>query len=236
LENMQIQNNLIQVAHINTIEKLVFIGSSCIYPKLAPQPLKEEYLLKGPLEPTNEGYAIAKIAGVKLCEHIRKQYHKDFVSLMPTNLYGPNDNFDLKSSHVLLAMMRKFHEAKLNDNAPVTLWGSGTRMREFLRVDDLSKAVVFAIENKLPEHLYNVGTGTDITIKQLAETIQKIVGHTGIIDWDSAKPDGAPRKLMDVSKINTIGWKAKIDLQNGIEDTDKGFCENIENIKEVKWI
>ena len=227
MENMQIQNNLIQEAHTNNIEKFIFLGSSCIYPKLASQPLKEEYLLTGPLEPTNEGYAIAKIAGVKLCKHIRNQYHKDFVSLMPTNLYGPNDNFDLQSSHVLPAMMRKFHEAKENNNAPVKLWGSGTPMREFLHVDDLAKAVLFALENKLPEHLYNVGTGSDVTIKQLAETIQKTVGHTGSINWNSNKPDGTPRKLLDVSKMNNLGWKAKIELQKGIESTygwfDKSF-------------
>ncbi|MDA9774797.1 GDP-L-fucose synthase [Algibacter sp.] len=226
LHNLQIQNNLIQAAHQFDVAKFVFLGSSCIYPKLAPQPLKEEYLLTGALEPTNEGYAIAKITGVKLCEAIRNQYNKDFVSLMPTNLYGPNDNFDLHSSHVLPAMIRKFHEAKLNNNAPVELWGSGTPMREFLHVDDLAKAVVFAIENKLPEHLYNVGTGTDVTIKQLAETIQNIVGHNGNINWDSSKPDGTPRKLMDVSKLNNLGWNAEIDLQQGIESAYRWFLEN----------
>jgi len=225
LHNLQIQNNLIQAAHQFDVAKFVFLGSSCIYPKLAPQPLKEEYLLTGALEPTNEGYAIAKITGVKLCESIRNQFNKDFVSLMPTNLYGPNDNFDLKSSHVLPAMLRKFHEAKLNNNAPVNLWGSGTPMREFLHVDDLAKAVVFAIENKLPEHLYNVGTGTDVTIKQLAETIQKITGHTGSIDWDDTRPDGTLRKLMDVSKMHALGWKAEIDLIYGIESTYEWFCK-----------
>lgn len=234
MENMQIQNNLIDAAHKNEIEKFIFLGSSCIYPKLAPQPLKEEYLLTGALEPTNEGYAIAKISGVRLCKAIRDQYNKDFVSLMPTNLYGPHDNFDLKTSHVLPAMIRKFYEAKENNNASVTLWGSGTPMREFLHVDDLAKAVVFAVENILPEDLYNVGTGTDVTIKQLAETIQKVVGHTGNINWDRTKPDGTPRKLMDVSKMNQIGWMAKTDLQKGIEDTYKWFCENMENFKEVK--
>ncbi|WP_089377591.1 GDP-L-fucose synthase family protein [Lutibacter flavus] len=235
LHNLQIQNNLIQAAHEFDLEKFVFLGSSCIYPKLAPQPLKEEYLLTGALEPTNEGYAIAKIAGVKLCQAIRNQYNKDFVSLMPTNLYGPNDNFDLKSSHVLPAMLRKFHEAKLDNDAPVKLWGTGKPMREFLHVDDLAKAVVFAIENGLPEHLYNVGTGTDVTIKQLAETIQKEVGHKGNIDWDSTKPDGTPRKLLDVSKLHKLGWKAEIDLQNGIEGTYKWFLENTEAYKKVKY-
>jgi GDP-L-fucose synthase len=227
MENMQIQNNLIDAAHKNNIDKFIFLGSSCIYPKLAPQPLKEEHLLTGPLELTNEGYAIAKISGVRLCKAIRDQYGKDYVSLMPTNLYGPNDNFDLKNSHVLPAMIRKFHEAKINDNATVTLWGSGSPMREFLHVDDLAKAVAFAIENKLPEHLYNVGTGIDITIKQLAATIQKVVGHTGIINWDSTRPEGAPRKLLDVSKMNMLGWKAGIDLQKGIKRTYEWFLENI---------
>jgi GDP-L-fucose synthase len=226
MENMQIQNNLIDAAHKNEIEKFIFLGSSCIYPKLAPQPIKEEYLLTGALEPTNEGYAIAKISGVRLCKAIRDQYNKDFVSLMPTNLYGPNDNFDLETSHVLPAMMRKFHEAKENNNAPVNLWGSGTPLREFLHVYDLAQAVLFAVKNKLPEHLYNVGTGTDVTIKQLAEIIQKVVGHTGKINWDRSKPDGTPRKLMDVSKMNALGWKAEIKLKKGIENTYWWFCEN----------
>ncbi|WKK66461.1 GDP-L-fucose synthase family protein [Lutimonas zeaxanthinifaciens] len=223
LQNLQIQNNLIQTAHEHEVAKFIFLGSSCIYPKLAPQPLKEDYLLTGPLEPTNEGYALAKIAGIKLCQAIREQYKKDFVSLMPTNLYGPNDNFDLQSSHVLPAMIRKFHEAKLNKHAPVSLWGSGTPMREFLDVDDMAKAVLFALENKLPEHLYNVGTGTDVTIKQLAETIQKIVGHQGVIEWDSSKPDGTPRKLLDVAKLNELGWKAEVGLENGVLKTYKWF-------------
>jgi len=219
LENMQIQNNLIQAAHENDVEKFVFLGSSCIYPKLAAQPLKEAYLLTGALEPTNEGYALAKISGVKLCEAIRNQYNKDFVSLMPTNLYGPNDNFDLKNSHVLPAMLRKFHEAKVNGNTAVTLWGSGKPMREFLHVDDMAQAVVFVVENTLPEHLYNVGTGTDVTIKELAETIQSIVGHQGEIVWDRTKPDGTPRKLMDSFKFRATGWESKINLNEGIIDT-----------------
>lgn len=236
MENMQIQNNLIASAHELEVDKFIFLGSSCIYPKLAPQPLKEEYLLTDSLEPTNEWYAIAKISGVKLCEAIRKQFGKDFVSLMPTNLYGSFDNFDLKTSHVLPAMLRKFHEAKQNGNAPVTLWGSGTPMREFLHVDDMAQSVVFALENKLPEHLYNVGTGTDVTIKELAETIQKTVGHTGEIIWDSTKPDGTPRKLMDISKMHNLGWKAKYDLQSGIDATYKWFCENVDTVKQVKVI
>jgi len=231
MENLQIQNNLIEAAHENDVAKFIFLGSSCIYPKLAYQPIKEEYLLTGPLEPTNEYYAVAKIAGVKLCEAIRKQYNKDFVSLMPTNLYGPFDNFNLRTSHVLPAMIRKFHEAKESDHAAVNLWGTGTPMREFLHVDDLARAVVFTIENKLPEHLYNVGTGKDLTIKQLAEKIQKVVGHQGNIVWDISKPDGTPRKLLDVSKINRLGWKAEIDLMNGIKETYSWFVENKSTFK-----
>lgn len=234
MENLQIQNNLIDASHKRDVQKFVFLGSSCIYPKLAQQPLKEEYLLNGPLEPTNEWYAIAKIAGVKACEAIRKQFGKDFVSLMPTNLYGSFDNFDLKTSHVLPAMIRKFHDAKNNGNATVTLWGSGKPMREFLHVDDLAMAVIFAVENKLPSHLYNVGTGTDVTIKELAEIIQKTVGHTGEIEWDASKPDGTPKKLMDSSKMNQVGWVAKTNLKAGIKDTYSWFLENQDNFKEVK--
>lgn len=233
MENMQIQNNLIDAAHRFNVQKFIFLGSSCIYPKLAPQPLKEEYLLTGPLEPTNEWYAIAKISGVKACEAIRKQFGKDFVSLMPTNLYGSHDNFDLKSSHVLPAMIRKFHEAKLNQNSPVELWGSGTPMREFLHVDDMADAVVYAFERQLPENLYNIGTGTDLTIKELAETIQDIVGHVGEIIWDTSKPDGTPRKLMDVSKMTDAGWKAQTSLEQGIRITYKWFLENQEKYKSI---
>lgn len=234
MENMQIQNNLIQTALDTDVQKFVFLGSSCIYPKLAPQPLQEECLLTSSLEPTNEWYAIAKISGVKACESIRKQFNKDFVSLMPTNLYGSNDNFDLQTSHVLPAMIRKFHEAKMNNNQSVTLWGSGTPMREFLHVDDMAAAVVFALENQLDEHLYNVGTGTDLTIKELAELIQKTVGHQGEIIWDSSKPDGTPRKLMDVSKMKNIGWSATISLEEGIKATYQWFLENENSFKEVK--
>ncbi|GAB7257511.1 GDP-L-fucose synthase family protein [Polaribacter sp. OB-PA-B3] len=234
MENMQIQNNLIDSALKSGINKFIFLGSSCIYPKLAPQPLKEEYLLTDSLEPTNEWYAIAKITGVKACQAIRKQFNKDYVSLMPTNLYGYFDNFDLETSHVLPAMLRKFHEAKINGNSDVTLWGSGTPMREFLFVDDMAEAVVYALENKLPEYLYNVGSGKDITIKELAETIQKVTGHNGNIVWDSEKPDGTPRKLMDVSKMKNIGWEYSTELLEGIEKTYEWFLNNIENIKEVK--
>lgn len=245
MENMQIQNNLIDSSLQADVEKFIFLGSSCIYPKLAPQPLKEDYLLTGPLEPTNEWYAIAKITGVKACESIRKQFGKDYISLMPTNLYGPYDNFDLNTSHVLPAMIRKFHEAKeqltvdgrsakADRHSTVTLWGSGTPMREFLFVEDLADAVVFSLENKFQDNLYNVGTGVDLTIKELAELIQKTVGHTGEIIWDSSKPDGTPRKLMDVSKMEAAGWKAKVRLEEGIKRTYQWFLENQENFKEVK--
>jgi len=234
MENLQIQTNLIDGAHKADIEKFIFLGSSCIYPKLAPQPLKEEYLLTDSLESTNEWYAIAKITGVKSCQAICKQYKKDYVSLMPTNLYGSFDNFDLQSSHVLPAMLRKFHEAKINKHSDVTLWGSGTPMREFLFVDDMAEAVVFALENNLPEYLYNVGSGKDITIKELAEIIQKVIGHQGKIIWDTSKPDGTPKKLMDVSKMKERGWVYSTDLEDGIKKTYQWFLENIDNIKEVK--
>jgi GDP-L-fucose synthase len=234
MENMQIQNNLIDSALKANVDKFIFLGSSCIYPKLAPQPLKEEYLLTDSLEPTNEWYALAKITGVKACQAIRKQFNKDYVSLMPTNLYGIHDNFDLATSHVLPAMMRKFHQAKENNHAPVTLWGSGTPLREFLFVDDLAQAVVFALENKLPDYLYNVGTGEDLTIKQLAETIQRIVAHQGEILWDASKPDGTPRKLMDISKMHALGWKHQVQLEQGIQRTYEWFLENRDGFKEVK--
>ena len=252
MENMQIQNNLISSSLEADVEKFIFLGSSCIYPKLAPQPLKEEYLLTDSLEPTNEWYAIAKITGVKACEAIRRQFGKDYISLMPTNLYGPYDNFDLNTSHVLPAMIRKFHEAKqtsvnseqltvnrneendISNDLPVTLWGSGTPMREFLFVEDLADAVIFALEKQFQDNLYNVGTGTDLTIKELAETIQQAVGHTGEIIWDSGKPDGTPRKLMDVSKMTEAGWKAKVGLEEGIKRTYEWFLENQESFKEVK--
>ena len=227
MDNMLIQNNLIRSAHENDVPKFIFLGSSCIYPKYAPQPLKEEYLLTDSLEPTNEWYAIAKISGVKLIEALRKEFGRDYVSLMPTNLYGPNDNFDLKSSHVLPAMIRKFHEAKLNGNISVQLWGTGSPMREFLHVDDLGQAVLFALENTLEENLYNVGTGVDLTIKNLAKLIQSKVGHQGQILWDESKPDGTPRKLMDSSKIQKQGWNAKIQLNTGVESIYKWFKNNV---------
>ena len=234
MENMQIQNNLISTAFELGIDKFIFLGSSCIYPKLAPQPLKEEYLLTGSLEVTNEWYALAKITGVKSCQAIRNQFGRDYVSLMPTNLYGTHDNFDLTSSHVLPALIRKFHDGKNNNNAPVTLWGSGTPLREFLFVDDMAEAVVFALENKLPDYLYNIGTGKELTIKELALLIQKIVGHSGEIIWDNSKPDGTPRKLLDVSKMQNLGWNYQINLEKGIQMTYDWFLENLKDYKEIK--
>ena len=231
-----IEANLINAAHENNVQDLIFLGSSCIYPKLAPQPLKEEYLLTGPLEPTNEWYAVAKITGIKLCQALNKQYGRNYISMMPTNLYGPRDNFDLKTSHVLPAMIRKFHDAKLNDHDAVRLWGSGSPMREFLHVEDLAEAVRFVMEQevRLDYDLINAGTGKDITIEELAETVQDVTGHKGKIEWDSSKPDGTPRKLMDVSRINELGWKADIGLREGIEKTYDWFLANIESIKEVE--
>ena len=214
-ENLMIQNNVIHEAYKNKVEKLLFLGSSCIYPKLAPQPLKEEYLLTGILEPTNEPYAIAKIAGIKMCDAYRSQYGCNFISVMPTNLYGPNDNYDLQNSHVLPAMIRKFHEAKLNGTS-VELWGTGSPKREFLHADDMAEACVFLMKNYNEPGLVNIGTGEDLSIKELAEMIQKITKFEGEIIWDHTKPDGTPRKLMDVSKLHTLGWKHKIALEEGI--------------------
>ncbi|MDB2695247.1 GDP-L-fucose synthase [Flavobacteriaceae bacterium] len=217
MDNMLIQNNLIRTSHELNIEKFIFLGSSCIYPKMAPQPLKEEYLLTGPLEETNQWYAIAKISGVKLIEALRKQYNRDYISLMPTNLYGPGDNYDLETSHVLPAMLRKFHEAKENGLKEVFLWGTGNPKREFLHVNDLAKAVVFALENKLDRSIYNVGSGEEISIKDLASLIKNIVGFRGKIIWDNTKPDGTPRKLLDSTKINKLGWNSRININNGVE-------------------
>jgi len=219
IDNMLIQNNLIHSAHKNDVSKFIFLGSSCIYPKFAPQPLKEEYLLTGSLEPTNEWYALAKISGVKLIEALRKEYDRDYVALMPTNLYGPNDNFDLKSSHVLPAMIRKFHDAKEDDNAIVNLWGTGKPLREFLHADDLASAILFALENRLKDSLYNVGVGRDITVLELARLIQKVVGHNGRIVWDKDKPDGTPRKLLCTSRLKDLGWIPKIKLSEGLVRT-----------------
>jgi GDP-L-fucose synthase len=215
-ENLMIQNNVIHQSYVSGVKKLLFLGSSCIYPKMAPQPLKEEYLLTGLLEPTNEPYAIAKIAGIKMCDAYRDQYGCNFISVMPTNLYGPNDNYDLNNSHVLPALIRKFHEAKMSGSAEVVCWGSGSPMREFLHADDLAEACVYLMHNYSEPSLVNIGTGTDVTIKELAETVAKTVGFEGTIFWDTTKPDGTPRKLMDVSKLHSYGWKHKIELADGI--------------------
>ncbi len=216
-DNLMIQNNIIHSSWINGVKKLMFLGSSCIYPKMAPQPLREDYLLTGPLEPTNEPYAIAKIAGIKLCDAYRAQYGCNFVSVMPTNLYGPNDNYDLNNSHVLPALIRKFHEAKLSGAPSVTLWGTGKPRREFLHVDDLAEACIFLMHNYHEEGLVNIGTGEDIEIGELARMVSRIVGYEGEIVHDLSKPDGTPRKLMDVSKLHSFGWKHGIDLEYGIK-------------------
>jgi GDP-L-fucose synthase len=216
-ENLMIQSNVIHNAHVNGVKKLLFLGSSCIYPKMAPQPLREDYILTGPLEHTNQPYAIAKIAGVEMCAAYRAQYGSDFISVMPTNLYGPNDNYDLNSSHVLPALLRKFHTAVVQGDSEVTVWGSGTPMREFLHADDLAEACFFLMENYSAPELVNIGTGTDVTIRQLAEMIADITGFSGQIVWDSSKPDGTPRKLMDVGKLAQLGWTAQIDLRQGLE-------------------
>ena len=216
-ENLQIQNNVIHGSYLAGVTKLMFLGSSCIYPKLATQPLREDYLLTGILEPTNEPYAIAKIAGIKMCEAYRDQYGCNFISVMPTNLYGPNDNYDLQNSHVLPAMIRKFHEAKVAGRETVELWGTGTPMREFLHADDLAAACVYLMQTYNEASLVNIGTGVDVTIKELAEQIKAVVGYTGNIVWNTDKPDGTPRKLMDVSKLHGLGWSHKIDLAQGLE-------------------
>jgi GDP-L-fucose synthase len=235
MQNMQIQNNLIDAAVENNISKFIFLGSSCIYPKFAPQPMKEEYLLTGPLEPTNQWYAIAKISGIMACKAAKIQKGLNAVSLMPTNLYGFNDNFDLNGSHVLPAMIRKFHEAKLI-NSSVTLWGTGSPYREFLHVDDMATATLFTLENDLEDDLYNVGFGSDVSIKELAELVQSIVGHNGKIIWDTTKPDGAPKKLMDSSKLRSLGWEPKITLEEGIKMTYDWFLKEIELANNVKGL
>ena len=231
IQNMRIQNNLIESAHKYDVEKFIFLGSSCIYPKFAKQPITETELMGGYLEPTNQWYALAKISGVKLIESLRIQYQRDYVSLMPTNLYGQNDNFDLETSHVLPAMIRKFHEGKINNHSDVTLWGSGNPLREFLHVDDLASAVFMSITKKLPDSLYNVGYGEDISIKDLAETIKSIVGHRGKIIWDPEKPDGTPKKLMDSSKIKELGWRPRINYIDGIKKLYRWYLDNINQIK-----
>jgi GDP-L-fucose synthase len=224
-DNLLIETNIINAAYKNDVTKLLFLGSSCIYPKLAPQPLKEEYLLSGYLEATNEPYAIAKIAGIKLCEYYREQFGCNYISVMPTNLYGPNDNYDLQNSHVLPALIRKFHTAKINGDPSVTVWGSGSPKREFLYVDDLANACYYLMLNYDEKQFLNIGTGEDLTILELAELIKKITGFGGEIIWDSTKPDGTPRKLMDVSKAHSLGWKHEINLEEGIKKTYANFLQ-----------
>ena len=227
-ENLMIQNNVIHAAYVNKIKKLLFLGSSCIYPKVAPQPLKEEYLLTGPLEYTNEPYAVAKIAGIKMCDAYRMQYGCSFISVMPTNLYGPNDNYDLNTSHVLPALIRKFHEAKINGSASVILWGTGEPSREFLHADDLADACYFLIQRYDQPGFINIGTGEDITINGLALLIKRIVGYEGRIEHDLSKPDGTPRKLLDVGKLATMGWRAKMGLEEGIRQVYQQFLKSTE--------
>ena len=225
-ENLQIEANLMDGSHAAKIEKLLFLGSSCVYPKLAQQPIKEEYLLTGELEKTNEAYALAKISGLKLVQAYRKQYGHKWISAMPTNMYGPGDNFDLENSHALPALLRKFHDAKTKESDSVTLWGSGTPRREFMHSDDLGRACVFLLENYDGEIAVNVGVGEDISIKELAELIRQVVGFEGEIQWDSSKPDGTPRKLLDVTRLESLGWKAQIRLDEGIRKTYQWFIEN----------
>ena len=226
IENLQIQNNVIRSAHEGGVRKLLFLGSSCIYPKFAPQPIPESALLGGPLEPTNEAYAIAKIAGIKLCQAVAREYGANFISVMPTNLYGPGDDFDLDTSHVLAALLRKAHKAKVSGAAEVTVWGTGTPRREFLHVDDLAAAVLFLLEQYDSPEIINVGSGEDISIRELAELICRVVGFRGELKWDHSKPDGTPRKLLDISRIKNLGWKPTIEIRNGITRLYEWFLQN----------
>ena len=225
-DNLVIQDNVIDAAYRSGVAKFVFLGSSCIYPKLAPQPIKEDYLLTGPLEPTNEWYAIAKIAGVKMCQAYRREYGFNAISLMPTNLYGPGDNFDLQNSHVLPALIRRFHEAKLRGDDSVTVWGTGTPRREFLHVDDLADAVLYLLHAYDAEPIVNIGWGRDVTIRELADIVMSAVGYTGSVIFDATKPDGTPRKLLDVARLTDLGWQPKISLKEGIEGTYSWFKEH----------
>ena len=231
-DNLQIQTNIIDAAYRNNAKKLLFLGSSCIYPKLAPQPMKEEYLLTGVLEPTNEAYAIAKIAGIKMCQAYKKQYGFNAISLMPTNLYGPGDNFHLENSHVMPALIRKFHDAKINNLPEVEVWGTGTPKREFLHVDDMADASVFLMNHYDDEQFVNVGVGEDVSIKELAEIVKHTVGFAGELKFDSSKPDGTPRKLLDVTKLNEAGWQAKINLVEGVKSTYQWFLDNEQSYRQ----
>ncbi len=227
-ENMQIQCNVIQCCHDYQVKKLLFLGSTCIYPKMAPQPIPEDALLTGPLEETNEAYAIAKIAGLEMCKFYKRQYGDDFISCMPTNLYGPYDNYDLQESHVMPAMIRKFHDAKVNGNKSVELWGTGTPLREFLYVDDMADACIFLLENYNGEQHVNIGTGKEITIRELADTVKRVVGYDGEIVWNSEMPDGTPRKLTDVTKLHNLGWTHKVELEEGVQLAYDWFKENVQ--------
>ena len=227
-ENLQIQNNVIGNAYKYGVKKLMFLGSSCIYPKMCPQPIKEEYLLSGYLEETNEAYALAKISGLKMCQYFNKQYGTNFISVMPTNLYGPYDNFHPEHSHVMPALIRRFHEAKVNGAKEVVVWGSGTPLREFLYSEDMADACIYLMENYEGNDFFNIGTGKEITIKGLAELIKEVVGYEGEIVWDSSKPDGTPRKLLDVSRLESQGWKYKMELKDGIKEAYKWYLENYE--------
>ena len=226
-ENLRIMVNILDACHESDVSRLLYLGSSCIYPRLAPQPIKEEYLLTGELEPTNEAYAIAKIAGVKLIQAYRRQYGRSWIAAMPTNLYGPGDNFDLESSHVLPALLRRFHEAKVSGSNSMSAWGTGSPRREFLHVDDLAQACLFLLENYDDEIPINIGCGTDVTIKELTELVAGVVGFTGNIEWDSSKPDGTPRKLLDTFRINNLGWRPTIQLSDGITETYRWFLDNL---------
>lgn len=226
-DNLMIQTNVIDASYRNDVTKLLFLGSTCIYPKLAPQPLKEEYLLTGPLEPTNDAYALAKISGIKMCQSYNKQYGTTYISAMPTNLYGENDNFDLQSSHVLPALMRKFHEAKEQEKASVEIWGTGTPKREFLYSDDLADACLFLMKHYNDDEIVNIGVGEDVTIRELAETIKDVVGFDGELTFDTSKPDGTPRKLVDTSKINELGWSANIELRDGVQRAYDWYLKNM---------
>jgi len=232
-DNLMMEANIVDAAWRSDVKKLLALGSTCIYPKMAPQPLKEEYLLTGPLEPTNEWYAVAKIAGIKLCQAYRKQYGCRFIAAMPTNLYGPGDNFDLEKSHVLPALIRKFHDAKLNDEPAVVLWGTGTALREFLHVDDMADAALFLLENYDGAEIVNIGVGSDISIAELANIVREVVGYSGGVEYDTSKPDGTPRKLVDVSKINGLGWSAETELRAGIEQTYQWFLAHQSQLRGI---
>ncbi len=226
LDNLQIQNNVISASYESGVAKLLFLGSSCIYPKFAPQPIPESALLTGPLEPTNEAYAIAKITGIKLCQAYVRQHGANFISAMPTNLYGPHDNFDLASSHVLPALLRKAHEAKIRGEEKITVWGSGAARREFLHVDDLADACLFLVENYNSPEIINIGSGEEISVRELAELICDVVGYRGVLEWDRTKPDGTPRKLLDISKLQKLGWRPRIPLREGVAQTYEWFLAN----------